>query len=254
MVVIYTWHAVEKIKDIKNSLICKNIYTKINRINSSMHRTAAYASESINCASSARPETQVIHHILQLLYSVASPVILFIREHDFVIFDTLDGNGAYLQILYALFQCKLEKHTSAEWYLATQNRDMTMREKSYHATSLYKRCQMSLSRSWRADPPRWPRSPSNSWNLSSLGDARDREQSSTHTGDEIEIYTSSESWIKAISPVMFRFTVNHGFMGIIAFIKQLFHIRSTGFTTKTKQIKCNVNNINSIIPPNNVAP
>uniref|UniRef100_A0A9J7XZG1 Lamin L3 n=1 Tax=Cyprinus carpio carpio TaxID=630221 RepID=A0A9J7XZG1_CYPCA len=50
------------------------------------------------------------------------------------------------------------------------------------------------------------------------------------------------------------FTVNHGFSGINAFIKWLFHIRSKVSQNKTEQIKCNDINKNSILPPNNVVP
>ncbi len=40
----------------------------------------------------------------------------------------------------------------------------------------------------------------------------------------------------------------------IAFIKQLFQIRSKVSQNKTEQIKCNDINKNSILPPNNVVP
>ena len=43
-------------------------------------------------------------------------------------------------------------------------------------------------------------------------------------------------------------------MGLIAFIKRLFHIRSKVSQNKTEQIKCNDINKNSILPPNNVVP
>lgn len=49
-----------------------------------------------------------------------------------------------------------------------------MRNNSYRATSLCRRCRTSLSRSWRAEAPRWSWSPSSSWNLSSLVDAGDQ--------------------------------------------------------------------------------
>ncbi len=51
-----------------------------------------------------------------------------------------------------------------------------------------------------------------------------------------------------------KFTVNHGFTGLIAFIKRLFHIHSKVSQNKTGQIKCNDINKNSILPPNNVVP
>ncbi len=37
----------------------------------------------------------------------------------------------------------------------------------------------------------------------------------------------------------YKFTVNHGFTGLIAFMKRLFHVRSKVSQNKTKQIKCN---------------
>ncbi len=58
--------------------------------------------------SSARSEVQVIFYIWKLLYSVASPIFLVIfsaslsGSDDFVLFDSLDGNSAYLQMFYAI--------------------------------------------------------------------------------------------------------------------------------------------------------
>ncbi len=51
-----------------------------------------------------------------------------------------------------------------------------------------------------------------------------------------------------------KFTVNHGFTAVIAFIERLFHIHSKISRNKRKQIKCNGINKNSILPPNNVVP
>ncbi len=52
----------------------------------------------------------------------------------------------------------------------------------------------------------------------------------------------------------YKFTVNHGFTGIIAFIKRLFHTRSKVSQNKTEQIKCNDINKNIILLPKNVVP
>uniref|UniRef100_A0A672Q877 RecQ-mediated genome instability protein 1 n=1 Tax=Sinocyclocheilus grahami TaxID=75366 RepID=A0A672Q877_SINGR len=74
-------------------------------------------------------------------------------------------------------------------------------------------------------------------------------------------YTAAEARVLRKDPARrgevdsgIQLTVNHGFTGLIAFIKRLFHIRSTVAQNKTEQIKCTDININCILPPNNVVP
>ncbi len=52
----------------------------------------------------------------------------------------------------------------------------------------------------------------------------------------------------------YKFTVNHGFTGIITLIKQLFRIRDKVSQNKTEQRKCNDINKSIILPPNNIVP
>ncbi len=64
-----------------------------------------------------------------------------------------------------------------------------------------------------------------------------------------EFITANER--SAYNPLScYKFTVNHGFTGLIAFIKPLLHICSKVSQNKTEQIKCNDIDTNSTLPPN----
>ncbi len=66
--------------------------------------------------------------------------------------------------------------------------------------------------------------------------------------------TFKQKLLEQTPPSCYKFTVNHGFTGLIAFIKRLFYIHSKVSQNKIKQIKCNDFNKNIILPPNNVVP
>ncbi len=52
--------------------------------------------------------------------------------------------------------------------------------------------------------------------------------------------------------IRYKFTANHSFTGLIAFIKRSFYTCSKVSQNKTEKTKCNDINKNNILPPNNL--
>ncbi len=93
------------------------------------------SNDRIYCALSAHSGVQVIYYILYENYYIQWPLPLFFilifsaclsGSDDFVFFDSLDGNGAYLQMFYATLEfCAQVKFATLDGNPATENQSIT---------------------------------------------------------------------------------------------------------------------------------